>query len=393
MNKYQAKNISYELKQKIKNQVKDEIKYVNPSNIINDNQNNKNNQPLKINQISNNQDKQDKQDKTSNNNVTVAQKINNVLDRYKENRTNSTPNSQSNFSDLFGVINQINKSQKQLERLQKAQENKLYKGFLKISDSVVKIFGGESLYSNYLNLFQQNLTNVGNLNQISQLIFIDATREHDNLIDLVNSSIDDSEVIYSKKINAKYDIEKITKEYEAISKEFKGLNEGDITESKKTYFELKKEKINLERQLDIISYGNYSATIDKEINNKQISNFYENMEKLYRFAVITAERIKLTSEDIRVALQNTFRVYSNFDNIYNAALACKEGLGVISEYHRTLNNDFTNGLENMVSILNNDPNMSLFKSTNPQLNKLVNDIENVQYNRLHNNELALNESG
>lgn len=316
---------------------------------------------------------------------SLARKVYEIKQRYQDQQVVPTDFS---FSGIGEIINNINEVQHQFELLQRAEESPVYKGFLLMRDRMRQMVGKPSLYTTYNDLFGKNIETVGRLNQYSDQILLNSTREHSRLVELVNLSLDDSEKVYIAHGNAKGEVTKVLKDYEKLNSYMDDMKPGDVKDGR-TFFELKKEKLGLERRLEMLTYGDVALLMDKEKNIRQIQPFYENMERLYRFAVITAKRVKENSEDLRIALKNTHHVYTNFDNVYNAAIACQQGLGTLADYHRKLNHNFATGLREMTNILHNDPNMNLLGDSIPHLIQLRNDIESLENSRMQQNENLL----
>jgi predicted nucleic acid-binding Zn-ribbon protein len=304
--------------------------------------------------------------------------------------TSQLYNSQNSFQEVYRVISEINHAQRQFSMLKLAEENILYRVLLKTWDFVRQLIGKPSLYNSYMDLFSKNIRNMEELENVANAIFSDAKKENDRLVELVDNTTLDSERIYHTKESLKEKIPEIVSQYEKICQLMDGMKEGDEKEGI-TYWELKRERKKLERKIDTLGYGALPMILDKQRSNKEISEFYENMEKLFRFSYLIAERIRESSAEITRVLRETQITYSKFDKVFEAANACKKGLAILVEYHSDLNNKFTTSLQQMIGIIHSDPNIHLFKNTNPKLAKLIGDIESIEYSQNYTKEMLLEE--
>jgi hypothetical protein len=111
------------------------------------------------------------------------------------------------------------------------------------------------------------------------------------------------------------------------------------------------------------------------------------MEKLFRRAYITAERIKESSGDLTEALRNTSETFKKYGSISQASRACMAGLKLITQYNDQLNQNFLEDVKGMVDFIHkDDSNLYHLSRTNPRFQQLIGDIDNAHYVKNIKNE-------
>ena len=293
-----------------------------------------------------------------------------------------------NLSRITEVVDGINQVHGRFEVMVRADASSLYNGFVHVQDLFRRAVGARSLYTTYHELFVENIRRMDQLCGIADQVFMGAEIEYEHLKATVDESMGKQEEQYHARKRLEATLPGILDRHRELVAFMGGMRRGDVKDGK-TFFELNRERLDLERTIDVQGKGVYALVIDRELGNIEISQFYEYMERLFRAAYVLAMRIKEGSGDINEALRNTHRAYLQFDNLYRASVACQQGLASLAAFHHRLNTHFSDGMHELQGILEEDPNLRLFSTSNPQLGQLITEIEQINGRRAFEQERLL----
>ncbi|MDO8480408.1 MAG: hypothetical protein Q7S65_01180 [Nanoarchaeota archaeon] len=289
----------------------------------------------------------------------------------------SAPYSLSRITEVVEGINQVHG---QFEVLTHADSSPAYRMFVHAQDAGRRLVGLPSLYTTYHELFVRNIRNMDQLCGIADAVFLGAETEYEHLKATVDESMDQQEQQYQTRKRLEATLPGVLDQHRALCALMQGMRPGD-EKGGKSFFTLKRERLELERTIDVQGKGVYALVLERESGQVEIGQFYEHMERLFRTAYVLSMRIKAGSADITEALRNTHRAYAQFDNLFRASVACQQGLSSLAQFHHRLNTHFEGGLRDLQGILHEDENLRLFSTSNPQLGQLITEIEQIEARR------------
>ena len=284
----------------------------------------------------------------------------------------------TDMANVAEVITEINSVQRNLRLVFAAERNPILRAGLWAYNKFQHFVGSNGIYTSVSDMLGRNLDSMHKLYKVTDAILSQAKQEHDRLSGVVDKSIDQMQESSQTKRNLEHTLPGLFRKYVEVRTQSEMQDENNCSPN----FDLKRRKLDLERQIDMLGYGAYSMAVDRSSSTAGITQYYENMERLFRFAYIAAQKIKESAGQIVDVLGNTKSAYESFGNFFVAARACRDGVLVLTDYHEKLNQTFTEGLKGITSIINSTPELAIFRDTNPALSNLIGDIELGEYQHM-----------
>ena len=278
------------------------------------------------------------------------------------------------YKDIQKVVREINCVQGEFEEINKRANAKgLQNLVLKSYDFIIQAVGMQKQYHSNIELFDTQIYNVSCLNKLLGAIVINSSSELDVLKKRVNKLINEEETSYHKLSALEEKLPGMITQLGETKKLFQ-----DMKQSDNKYFSMQRESIDQEREVDE-TYSMYNILKQKDIGNARHRQNLTYMESLFRISLNNAKNLASITNQIGETLLDNRNVFYECKNLTYASAAVNDGLEVLSDYNRQLNQEFIRGVNDMQAIIHNNDNLKMIDDSNHNIHNLIEDVRTLGY--------------
>ncbi len=291
------------------------------------------------------------------------------------------------YQDIEKVVVEINTVQREFEKIRKRADAKgLQSLMIKSYDSIMKVAGINNPQYSSIDIFDKQIYNVSCLNQLLGAIVMNSSNELETIKDRHNTIISNSESYFNELRKLEKNLPGLIDQLNEKKEKFSAMNPFDDK-----YFSIERDVVRLERDLDE-AYGRYNIVKQNYLGTSRHKENLHYMESLFRISLNNAGNLVVITKQIGDTLVDNQKVFSQTKNLVYASAAVSQGLDVLSEQNRQLNDEFISGVRGIQELSYNNDNVKMIESSNYSLRKLVESAMAIDYKQHMLTDKMLQES-
>jgi hypothetical protein len=274
--------------------------------------------------------------------------------------------SKVSLSQLEKAILAVNKGQMEFERLNKIDSSRLLRSMVDAQDRVYNIFGRNQAENSIYTLFPQQQRNIRYLNESFARFILSYT----NSIEQTRITLDKlvAQTKHEALLVHKVD-EELPGHLKDVELEMEQLGKLDRKKDPEKFFTTYEKMLNLRRDGRGIREIYVIGTVASE-NHFAMMEGLQQQEELFETIIQRAKEMAVLTELYQQALDTNFPIWSNTEGVSRAIRIVSNGIRVLSEYNRQLNDRYITTIGEINGMVADHPGLAAINETNAGIGRL-----------------------